>query len=61
MQRRVYGTPEKPLLDDAKKLFAWTIGETLYAEDDGTPKLLPEGPPLEIVGELPKRLPRSPL
>jgi hypothetical protein len=60
MQHRVYGTPEKPLLDDAKKLFAWTIGETLYAEDDGTPKLLPEGPPLEIVGELPKRLPRSP-
>ena len=32
----------------------------LYAEDDGTQKLLPDGPPIEIVGELPKRLPRSP-
>jgi hypothetical protein len=60
MQKRVYGVPDKPLLDDAKKLYAWTIGEALYAEDDGTPKLLPDGPPLEIVGELPKRLPRPP-
>jgi hypothetical protein len=60
MQRRVYRVPDKPVLDDAKKLFAWTIGEPLYAEDDGTQKLLPDGPPLEIVGELPKRLPKSP-
>jgi hypothetical protein len=60
MQRRVYRVPDKPVLDDAKKLYAWTIGEELYAEDDGTQKLLPDGPPLEIVGELPKRLPRSP-
>jgi lipoprotein-anchoring transpeptidase ErfK/SrfK len=60
MQHRVYRVPDKPVLDDAKKLYAWTIGEALYAEDDGTQKLLPDGPPLEIVGELPKRLPRSP-
>ena len=60
MQHRVYGVPDEPLLDDAKKLYAWTIGEVLYAEDDGTQRLLPDGPPLEIVGELPKRLPRPP-
>lgn len=60
MQRRVYGTPDKPLLEDAKKLYAWAIGELLFAEDDGTPKLLPNGPPLEITGELPTRLPQSP-
>jgi hypothetical protein len=60
MQNRVYGVPDKPVLEDAKKLYAWTIGEALYAEDDGTLKLLPDGPPLEIVGDLPKRLPRSP-
>ena len=60
MQKRVYGVPDKPLLDDAKKLYAWTIGEALYGEDDGTQRLLQDGPPIEIVGDLPKRLPRSP-
>jgi lipoprotein-anchoring transpeptidase ErfK/SrfK len=60
MQHRVYRVPDKPVLDDAKKLYAWTIGEALFAEDDGKQKLLPDGPPLEIVGELPKRFPRSP-
>ena len=60
MQHRVYGVPDKPLLDDAKKLYIWTIGEALYAEDDGTQRLLPDGPPVEIAGELPKRLPRPP-
>jgi hypothetical protein len=60
MQLRVYGTPEKPFLDDARKLYIWTIGDTLFAEDDGTPKEFPDGPSLEIVGELPKRLPRPP-
>ncbi|MCX5838442.1 MAG: L,D-transpeptidase family protein [Deltaproteobacteria bacterium] len=60
MQNRVYGVPDKPVLEDAKKLYTWTIGEALYAEDDGTQKLLPDGPPIEIVGDLPKRLPRPP-
>jgi len=60
MQHRVYGVPDKPVLDDAKKLYAWTIGEVLYAEDNGTERLLPDGPPIEIVGDLPKRLPKPP-
>ena len=60
MQKRVYRVPDQPVLEDAKKLYAWTIGEALFAEDDGTQKLLAEGPPVEIVGELPKRLPKSP-
>jgi len=60
MQHRVYGVPDKPVLEDAKKLYAWVIGDLLYAEDDGTQKLLPDGPPIEITGELPTRLPRSP-
>jgi lipoprotein-anchoring transpeptidase ErfK/SrfK len=60
MQHRVYGVPDKPVLEDAKKLYAWTIGEALYAEDNGTQQLLPDGPPIEIVGELPKRLPQPP-
>lgn len=60
MQHRVYRVPDVPVLEDAKKLYVWTIGEALYAEDDGTQKLFPEGPPLEIVGALPSRLPRPP-
>lgn len=60
MQKRVYGVPDKPVLEDAKKLYIWTIGEALYAEDNGAQKLLPDGPPIEIVGDLPKRLPWSP-
>lgn len=60
MQHRVYGVPDNPVLEDAEKLYAWVIGDLLYAEDDGTQKLLPDGPPLEITGELPTRLPRSP-
>lgn len=60
MQKRVYRVPDRPVLEDAKKLYAWTIGAALFAEDDGTQKLLAEGPPVEIVGELPKRLSHPP-
>ncbi len=60
MQKRVYRVPDRPVLEDAKKLYAWTIGEALFAQDDGTQKLLEAGPPIEIVGELPKRLSHRP-
>ncbi len=60
MQHRVYGVPDKPVLEDAKKLYAWVIGDLLYAEDDGTQKPLPAGPPVEIIGKLPTRLPQAP-
>lgn len=57
MQNRVYGVPAKPVLEDAKKLYAWAIGDELHAVDDGTQKPLADGPLLEIIGELPLRLP----
>jgi hypothetical protein len=60
MQKRVYGVPDKPVLEDAKKLYAWTIGPEALAGDDGTTRLLADGPPIEIVGELPKYLASSP-
>jgi hypothetical protein len=60
MQHRVYGVPDKPVLADAKKLYAWTIGESLFAEDNGTQQLLANGPPIEIAGELPRYLAKSP-
>jgi hypothetical protein len=56
MQLRTYDVPAKPVLDDAKKLYAWTIGAELFAADDGTSRPLAERVPLEIVGDLPKRL-----
>jgi hypothetical protein len=60
MQHRVYGVPAKAVLQDTKTLYAWTIGETAYREDDGTQKPLVDGPIIEIVGDLPKYLPRPP-
>ena len=60
MQHRVYGVPDKPVLQDAKKLYAWTIGEEAYREDNGTQRLLADGPIIEIAGELPKYLAKSP-
>jgi hypothetical protein len=59
MQRRVYSVPDKPVLDDARKLYAWTIGEVAFAEDNGTQQSLIDGPVIEISGELPKYLARS--
>ncbi|MDA8124412.1 MAG: L,D-transpeptidase [Deltaproteobacteria bacterium] len=60
MQRRVYGVPDQPVLADAKKLYAWTIGPERLAADDGTVRQFEDGPPLEIIGALPRRLDRSP-
>lgn len=60
MQNRVYKVPDKPVLADAKKLYAWTIGEIAFAEDNGSQQPIADGPVVEIVGELPKRLAQSP-
>ncbi len=60
MQKRTYGVPEVPVLNDAKILYAWTIGKELFAADDGSEKPLARRVPLEIFGDLPKKLPRSP-
>ena len=60
MQRRVYGVPDKPVIEDARKLYAWTIGEVAYSCDDGTQQLIPNGPIIEIIGELPKYIATSP-
>jgi len=60
MQRRVYGVPDKPVIEDARKLYAWTIGEVASSWDDGSLQLIPDGPVIEITGELPKYLAQSP-
>jgi hypothetical protein len=60
MQRRTYGVPEKPVLNDAKILYAWTIGPELFDADDGSEKPLADRVPLEIFGDLPKKLSKPP-
>ena len=60
MQHRVDKVPDSPVLQDAKKLYAWTIGDTAFGQDNGRQQLLADGPPIEIVGELPKYLAKSP-
>ena len=56
MQHRMYGVPEKPIIDDARKLYAWTIGNAAYTLDDGTEQSIIDGPIIEITGDLPKYL-----
>ena len=50
MQRRFYGYPMEPVLEDARRLYEWVLGET---PDDGTFRLLKDGPRLLIRGEPP--------
>ncbi|MGA7828303.1 MAG: L,D-transpeptidase [Geobacteraceae bacterium] len=56
MQKRVFTVPEKPVLQDSKKLYEWAVGENLYGPDSGKVELLKNGPIVEIVGHNPKYL-----
>jgi len=49
MQKEVYRNPKEPLLDDARRLYEWVIGDT---PDPGTQQEL-AGPRLVITGALP--------
>jgi hypothetical protein len=51
MQKRVYGVPEKPVINDAARLFYWVADEN--EADDGKMTLITDGPAVEIRGELP--------
>lgn len=52
MQKKYYGIPREPVLDDAKTLFEWAIAPL---RDDGKFRVLEEGPRLRIVGTLPEK------
>lgn len=54
MQNRMYGIPEKPVLNDAKKLYDWAVGEADYDYDSGELELLEDGPVVEVMGSNPK-------
>jgi len=53
MQKRTFGTPEKPVLLDAQKLYAWAVGEADYEDDTGNLEELEDGPVVEIFGRIP--------
>lgn len=53
MQKRIFTVPEKPVLQDSKKLYDWAVGENVYGPDSGNVELLEDGPIVEIVGRNP--------
>jgi hypothetical protein len=60
MQRRTYGIPERPILDDARRLYTWILGPEQLEVDTGGLELLPDGPVVEITGDLPPYLDAPP-
>jgi lipoprotein-anchoring transpeptidase ErfK/SrfK len=56
MQKRVYGVPAKPVINDAARLYHWVADEALNEVDDGRMTLIADGPTVEIRGELPQYL-----
>ena len=56
MQKRMFNTPENPVLLDSQKLYAWAVGEAEYEDDTGDLEELEDGPVVEIRGQLPAYL-----
>ncbi len=54
MQNRMYGIPADPVLDDAKKLYDWAVGEDDYDYDSGELEELEDGPVVEVIGTNPR-------
>lgn len=61
MQKRVFDTPQKPVLLDSQKLYNWAVGEADYGDDYGDLDELEGGPMLEVRGALPRYLDQRPL
>ena len=59
MQKRVFATPEKPVLLDSQKLYEWAAGEMEYDDDFGELDELEDGPAVEVRGGLPRYLDRN--
>lgn len=61
MQKRVFDTPQNPVLKDSQKLYEWAAGENEYEDDPGTAEELEDGPMVEVRGDLPRYLDRPPV
>lgn len=57
MQQRTFAVPQKPVLLDSQKLYAWAVPDSEYGIDDGSHQEISNGPTLEIRGALPHMLP----
>ena len=53
MQKRMFATPEKPVLLDSQKVYAWAVGEEEYEGDSGNQEELADGPIVEVIGQNP--------
>jgi len=53
MQNRMFDTPEKPVLLDSQKLYAWAVGDPEFGEDSGDLEELDGAPVVEVVGQNP--------
>lgn len=53
MQKRMFDTPENPVLLDSQKVYAWAVGEDEYGDDSGGPEELEDGPVVEVIGQNP--------
>jgi hypothetical protein len=60
MQKRVYGVPAKPVINDAALLYRWVADADQNEADDGRLTLIANGPKVEIRGELPQYLAGNP-
>jgi hypothetical protein len=56
MQNRMFNNPIHPQLHDSKKFYEWAVGNEKYGPDSGNVEEINDGPVMEIVGELPRRL-----
>lgn len=53
MQCRMFDTPEKPVLMDSQKVYAWAVGENEFEGDSGNLEELDDGPLVEVIGQNP--------
>lgn len=53
MQKRMFDTPEKPVLLDSQRLYEWAVGEDDYEDDSGNLEELEDGPVVEVIGQNP--------
>lgn len=53
MQNRMFETPEKPVLLDSQKLYAWAVGDPEFGDDSGELDELDGAPLVEVVGQNP--------
>jgi hypothetical protein len=54
MQKRMFGVPERPVLLDSQKLYAWAVPESTFGVDTGEAQEITGGPVLEVRGTLPR-------